>query len=225
MIVYKIVNNLNGKVYIGQTVNTIECRFSQHGRDDGYLSKSIKKHGKENFTIHVIARCTSREELNNRERFCIRIFNSLAPNGYNLNAGGGGSDVSKETSVKISIKQKQRWANKIGTEKSLAALLDKSRPHALLGKKMSIEYCKKLSDAHKGYVMPQSQKDAIAKGNKGKTHKDAASIKRIDIKTGEVKIYSSCKEVEKDGYNKIVVWRAAVGERRTAYKYKWKIVK
>lgn len=81
------------------------------------------------------------------------------------------------------------------------------------------ELCEKLSNAHKGYIMPQNQKDAI-----GKSNKDATSIERIDIKTGVVKVYSSCKEVEKDGYNRTVVWRAVVGERRTAYKYKWKIV-
>jgi hypothetical protein len=80
-----------------------KCRFSAHGRDDGYLSHAMLKYGKENFAISCVIKCNSWEEMNAKEKFCIRIFNSLAPNGYNLTTGGDANQVySKETRKKMS---------------------------------------------------------------------------------------------------------------------------
>ena len=47
--------------------------------------------GLENFTIEVIERCETQAQLNERERFWIRVLNCKVPNGYNQNDGGAGS--------------------------------------------------------------------------------------------------------------------------------------
>ncbi len=45
----------------------------------------------ENFTIEVIEECETQEDLNEREKFWIKVLNSKQPNGYNILDGGGGS--------------------------------------------------------------------------------------------------------------------------------------
>lgn len=89
MIVYKITNKTNGKIYIGQTKYTIEQRFLQHSKADSPLGQAIRQFGMENFTIETIEECETQEELNEREKFWIKVLNSKKTNGYNQNDGGG----------------------------------------------------------------------------------------------------------------------------------------
>lgn len=59
-IVYKIINKINGKFYIGQTIRTFEQRWIEHCRDANnsevstYFHSAIKKYGKENFEHEII---------------------------------------------------------------------------------------------------------------------------------------------------------------------------
>lgn len=96
--IYKITNSSNGTVYIGQSVN-IEGRFYQHitnafnSNYSGYDTKfyrSIRKYGKEVFSLSIVEECT-KFELNEKERFYIEEFDSWR-NG--LNSGPGGDIVS-----------------------------------------------------------------------------------------------------------------------------------
>ena len=91
MLIYKITNLLNGKIYIGQTKYTIEKRFLQHSKADSPLGQAMRQFGMENFTVEVIEECETQEELNEREKFWIKVLNSKQPNGYNIIDGGGGS--------------------------------------------------------------------------------------------------------------------------------------
>jgi group I intron endonuclease len=98
MIIYKITNIINNKIYIGKTTKNINIRFNQHIKEskrehsNHYICRSIKKHGKENFIVETLETCNSFEELNSRERFWIRTLNCKAPNGYNISDGGDGSN-------------------------------------------------------------------------------------------------------------------------------------
>ena len=89
MVIYKITNLLNEKIYIGQTKQPIERRFIQHSKADSPLGQAMRECGLENFTIEVIERCENQIELNEREKFWIKILKSKSPNGYNLSNGGG----------------------------------------------------------------------------------------------------------------------------------------
>lgn len=103
MIIYKITNNINGKVYIGQTINSLNRRFRQHcNRKDRSLYWAIKKYSKENFTIEEIDGANSLSELNYLEQHYIFIYNSLAPNGYNLVPGGKNFTHLDSTKKKMS---------------------------------------------------------------------------------------------------------------------------
>jgi group I intron endonuclease len=61
--IYKITNKLNGKIYVGQTIKSLEDRFQKHccgtSAKDKYhfnmaIKKAIRKYGKDNFTIELI---------------------------------------------------------------------------------------------------------------------------------------------------------------------------
>ena len=91
--IYKITNQINGKVYIGQSID-IKKRWQQHKQEatrERYQTKlynAIRKYGIENFTFEVIEECTSLE-LNERETYWIEYYQSyISTIGYNMNTGG-----------------------------------------------------------------------------------------------------------------------------------------
>ena len=91
--IYKIINDINNKVYIGQTTTTIEERFKEHlyevdkGRHlDWPLYAAMKKYGVQHFKPEIIEETS---ELDERERFWIEVYRSFK-NGYNATIGGGG---------------------------------------------------------------------------------------------------------------------------------------
>ena len=91
--IYKITNKVNGKSYIGQTIQNVKERFYQHCATkcsqavlNMVIHKAITKYGKSNFTIEVIEEVES-ANLNDRERYWIRYYDSYN-NGYNSTEGG-----------------------------------------------------------------------------------------------------------------------------------------
>ncbi len=109
MIVYKITNVINGKVYVGQTIRPLSVRYYEHVKDfqrntrnntmmkgSRKLYSAFAKHGVGNFRVEEIDRATSMDELNLKEQFWIEQLDSME-NGYNLTSGGLNRTVSKET--------------------------------------------------------------------------------------------------------------------------------
>mgnify|MGYP002621953246 CR=1 FL=1 len=90
MVIYKITNLLNEKIYIGQKKQSVEKRFLQHSKADSPIGQAMRKCEVENFTIEIIERCKNQTELNEREIFWIKVLKSKSPNGYNLSNGGAG---------------------------------------------------------------------------------------------------------------------------------------
>ena len=86
MVIYKIVNNSNGKIYIGQTITGLSKRFNRHcrGSNESAISRAIKKYGKENFTILEIEKVNTIEELNKQEVYYINKFDCICPKGYTV---------------------------------------------------------------------------------------------------------------------------------------------
>lgn len=87
--IYKITNNVNGKVYIGRTYQNPSTRFRQHRLGMGYGKKmpihlAMTKYGIENFSHEVIYVAFSEKDSKFAEIYFINYFNCLAPNGYNV---------------------------------------------------------------------------------------------------------------------------------------------
>ena len=62
MIVYKITNMNNYKIYVGQTKFTAEKRFKEHSKANSLIGNAIRKYGEEQFSLEVLAICETREQ-------------------------------------------------------------------------------------------------------------------------------------------------------------------
>jgi len=97
MYIYKIVNLINNKAYIGQTTQKIKYRWKGHlydcfvKKNKHPIYKTMRKYGIENFKIEEIGGANSLSELNYQEWLLIYKYNTLWPNGYNLREGGSAS--------------------------------------------------------------------------------------------------------------------------------------
>jgi group I intron endonuclease len=90
MYIYKITNTINGKIYIGQTIRSVEQRFNRHINDaincniDTHFARAIRKYGLDVFFIEIIDTAQSECELTQKEQYWIRYYNSTNPGiGYN----------------------------------------------------------------------------------------------------------------------------------------------
>lgn len=179
MLIYKIINKVSGTIYIGQTQNSLERRWSSHislankNNRKTPLLDAIKSYGKDNFDIKVLVHCDSIEQMNHREIYYIKLFNSLVPNGYNLDSGGKNKIMHQSTKDKLS---KARTGKKMG-------------PH-------SKEHREKLSKIHSGRKYPNrivSEETRIklsvatsGENNSmfGKNHTETTKKKCSEVNTG-----------------------------------------
>lgn len=110
--IYKYENKLNGKVYIGQSIN-IETRYTQHLYDSNNLATrngtgvdfAIKRYGIENFDFQIIEECPA-EKLDEREVYWIAYYDSYH-NGYNRTPGG--SSLRGEDHPRAILTEEQVW--------------------------------------------------------------------------------------------------------------------
>lgn len=92
MLIYKIRNKTNGKLYVGQTIKTLEKRKQQHlkcARNgvETHLYQAIRKYGEDNFEFSVVCEVKNQEDLNSLERYYIAKYDCIK-NGYNMIDGG-----------------------------------------------------------------------------------------------------------------------------------------
>lgn len=113
--IYVIKNNINNKLYIGQTSQSLDTRFKAHIRDSeaidfenfvykykNKLYNAFRKYGVDKFYIEVVEECDN-TLLNEREIYYIQYFDSYN-NGYNSTLGGEGARIysfSKEEEQQI----------------------------------------------------------------------------------------------------------------------------
>ncbi len=164
-VLYKITNLIDGKYYIGQTsIKGFNYRMTAHKkRKDrpSLIHNAIQKYGEENFTFERLA-ILEDWMIDEAEQKAIIVFNSLKPNGYNLETGG---NINKyhhpDTKKKMSElkKGKPSWCKgvpmKEGTKQKLREA-NKGKEPPNKGKKMSEEQKKILSEIKKG--KPSSMK-------------------------------------------------------------------
>jgi group I intron endonuclease len=118
--IYSITNTIDGKKYIGQTVEKDVCnRWKCHFKKDSncrYLKHAFEKYGKENFKFKVICICFD-NDCDRYEKEYMERFNTLVPNGYNLRAAGNHGHHNEETKKKIGESLKERYCNLSDEEK------------------------------------------------------------------------------------------------------------
>lgn len=88
--IYKIWNEENDKLYIGQTSVGIKARWSSHLKNyltnNAVIYRAMRKYGAGVFHIEEIEECEN-SKLNEREKYWIEYYDSYQ-NGYNSTPGG-----------------------------------------------------------------------------------------------------------------------------------------
>ena len=128
MWIYKIINIQNNKVYIGQTIRPVEQRFQRHINDalnnilDTHFARAIRKYGKDSFKVEIIDTAQTQDELNQKEQYWIRQYDSVNK-GYNetdaISKCGGNTYQSKTEEEMNIIKNKIRQT-KLGAKNPMA---------------------------------------------------------------------------------------------------------
>jgi group I intron endonuclease len=176
MIIYKIKNNINNKIYIGLTTKDLSKRIAEHVSENrSYIQKALNKYGIQSFNVSVIDSAESREILCEKERYWIQHYNCKVPNGYNLTDGGDGlvnpSEIVRKR-ISDTLKKKhlvtKGFTGRKHTEES-----KRKTSETLKEVFSSPEIRKKMSDARKGKVISEEQKQKISKAKTG--------VKRTDI--------------------------------------------
>ena len=207
MIIYKVTNKINGKIYIGQTIKSLAERWGQHCRSkkNTFFSRAIQKYGKENFTVEQIDVACDRDELDKKEQYWIAYFDSMNPQkGYNLTSGGftnkhisddvkkrisqseKGKIVSAETRLKISISGKGKHKERLGvkvsesTKKKLSEL-NKGERHPQYGTKKTQAVKHKIKQAVKNLWESKEFKDKVIQGFIRKNPKLGLSVLCVEI--------------------------------------------
>lgn len=156
--IYKITNKINGKSYIGQSVD-IKRRFMEHKTPHGQVTPiklAIKKYGKENFSFEVLEECTP-DALDEREIWWI---SELKPK-YNRTTGGNGARghfLSEEAKRNLSEKNKAYWANLPESKKT--------------------EICERLTGHAPGWHQSEEAKQKLRAANIGKKQSKETIEKR-----------------------------------------------
>ena len=155
MIIYKITNLINGKIYVGQTTVELEKRWKQHLKKNKKcigVKNAILKHGAENFKIEEIDGANNLTELNYKEWLWVYKLNSLSPNGYNLKEGGGNRKLSEETKNKLRCLNQSKVIDKEVREK-----ISKT----MTGVVFSEKHRENISKSRKGFKISQITKDKV----------------------------------------------------------------
>jgi len=172
-LLYQTTNLINGKIYVGihQTNNL----------NDGYigsgvlLKKAIKKYGKENFQIEILAKVDTIDELNNLEREIVNKDFVKRRDTYNMELGGAGGKVwtdemkkQMSESIKKTYKNGRLPSENTGRKWTEA---EKKKKSEMMSGKNNPMYGKNVAD----YMTPEDNNkrlEKISKSNKGKKRTD-----------------------------------------------------
>lgn len=242
--IYIHTNKINGKVYVGQTSQSVEQRWRNGNGyiNNTYFNRAIEKYGWDNFKHEILCTGLSEEEADRMEIVMIARFCSNDPDkGYNLTIGGEGTHGyhhTEETKNKISELQTGRrlteewkkhiseslkgnnayWYGKTFSEEHKKHLseshLGQESARGMLGKKHSEETKRKMSESRMGHETSQETRDKIGSANSKKVR---------CIETGIV--YSGLPEAFKEtGCQKSGISMCCNGKQNACKGYHWEYV-
>ena len=115
--IYLITNHINGKRYVGQTVNPIHYRWSKHieeayggNKSNSLLHRAIIKYGASNFGVNILEECAD-TELNEKEKNYIKKYDTYYTHNKGYNMTWGGEGVTKYSDDEILYLWNQGYRN------------------------------------------------------------------------------------------------------------------
>lgn len=107
--IYKITNIINGKCYIGKTIQDVESRWRVHksniNKFDYPLYRAMRKYGIDNFVFEIIEDNITESLLSEREQYYINLYNSFGEDGYNATIGGEGNPIYNQQEIIAKYKE------------------------------------------------------------------------------------------------------------------------
>jgi len=245
--IYQIINKINGKIYIGQSID-IERRWNQHryGKGSIILRNAIKKYGVESFEFEVLETInytTKNEVIETLTKLEQKWFDDKKPylkeNGYNINKSskpnlpivrpdGYGEIISK---IKIDnnhcgkgVKQYNKNGEFIKEWKSAAQIERELGYHA----ENISACCLRKQKSSNGFIWRFST-DTITNEDiekiKYRPKPIIKQIRQLTLNGVEVKIWGSYKElVLNSEFDNRPVKKCCLGERINYKGYKWEYV-
>ena len=153
--IYLIVNNINGKTYIGKKKlynPKTEWYKDTYMGSGKYIRNAEKKYGIDNFEKFLIAYTDSEEDACKQEKFWIAEYRSRGKAEYNIADGGNGGNLGPIANKKGSETRK-KYYSKYGSPRK--------------GKKASKETKRKLSESHMGHKHTEETKLKMSISRKG----------------------------------------------------------
>lgn len=209
--IYKIINDLNNYVYVGQTKQNLSIRFSQHKSaslrvksfdHNTIFHKAMRTLGPEHFQIVLLEET---EFLDEREKYWIEKLDSFN-NGYNGTIGGSGQ--------KLNVKQIIELTKTLQNYKEVGKILNLSSTtirNIILSNEP--ELGRQISKNHKGGRVGKKIFQIDSNGKIIKIHNGALAAAK------EIKGDKCFKEIESARVN---IGQVCRGKRKTAYGYLWK---
>lgn len=108
MIIYKLINKINGDFYIGKTIYSINKRLMGHKShatkgSHYHIHNAMRYYGYDNFKMEILETHEDEELLNEREIYWIETLNPV----YNSHKGGQGG--SKKGRPDIQGESRENW--------------------------------------------------------------------------------------------------------------------
>lgn len=178
-IIYRIVNNINGKIYIGKhKCNNLDDNYFGSGK---LLRYAINKYGIENFTFHLEIDLKSQEEMDLLEQLVVNSEFLKRLDVYNISRGGKNPCMYGKDNP---------FYGKTHTKEFIEYIRKK-----LKNKKLSDETKKKISEGlKKHFELHPEYKNICAQSTFGKK-------KYINIETGKSKMFKVGEKIP-DNYIK-----------------------
>ena len=207
-IIYKITNQINNKIYIGETTRNLNVRWNEHKYESytqghGYnyhLHRAIRKYGIENFIIEMIDNCPDEDRFK-LESYYIKLYDSSnKEKGYNNIVEGSGHITISTDSIL------EAWNEGLSVSE-ISKLLS-------LGRQPVAERLK---------LNGINQEDIIKRGKLRTTQKNSRSISQYNLKGEYINSWPSVSECERQtGFNQSALSSVCRQEQLTAYGYLWK---
>jgi group I intron endonuclease len=196
--IYKITNLVNGKVYIGQSME-LDIREGKHfgalrknKHKNRYLQRAFNKYGEENFIFEILLYCEE-FELTYYEQ---ELVNRLRPEDYNINRecvdSSKGVKRPPETGLKISkaLKGKKREPATEEAKQNMS-VAQRKRNETFVPKPWTEEDRQKKSDQMKGDKNPmfgkhrsKETKEKLRNANLGKKRTEESKAKQSERMMG-----------------------------------------
>lgn len=173
IMIYKITNLLNDKIYIGQTVKN-DSKFRNYWGSGKAIKNAIRKYGTINFSKDILCICYSQKCADDTEIYFIKRYDSIN-NGYNISNGGSGSYMWSDL-MKIKMLRNERMKGKIHSKET------RNKISKSIKKTLYIKY--KINGEHGpsyGTTLSDERKIKIGKSSKGRWRRYSQSKKNSII--------------------------------------------